>query len=155
MKATLNGSFKVRELQVRFRSSRLVAPATIKSPADLHKFLLPLLKIQPRELLVSVALDPANHVVGYEVVSQGTSDNAIASPREVFKALLLTNANAFILAHNHPSGNLEPSLEDRECAKRMAVAARLLDLKLLDFVIITEAGFYSFASSDPSGIETK
>jgi DNA repair protein RadC len=153
MKVSLDGSFKVRELQVRFRTTRYTSPAKITSPTHVHDFLRPIIKDKPRELLISLALDASNKVVGFEIVSQGTSDSALAIPREALKAVLLTNANAFILAHNHPSGNCEPSLEDRQTAKRMAQASAMLDIKLLDFMVVTEDAYYSFAQSEPSSIQ--
>jgi len=148
MQVALNGSFKVRELQLRFKTTRYSSPARITSPKEVHDFLRPIIKGKPRELLISLALDASNKVVGFEIVSQGTADAAFALPREVLKAVLLTNATACILAHNHPSGNCEPSIEDRETAKRMSQASAILDIKLLDFMVVTEDSYYSFAQSD-------
>jgi DNA repair protein RadC len=152
-KVSLNGSFKVRELQVRFKSTRYHAPAKITSPQNAQAFLLPIIKDLPREQLFSLALDSRNDLIGFEVVSQGTADSAYALPAEVFKAVLLTNATAFILAHNHPSGNCSPSQEDRNTAKNFAHAARLIGLKMLDFIIVTGETYYSFAQSDPLAID--
>jgi DNA repair protein RadC len=149
MQVSLQGSFKVKELQVRFKATRYQSPAKITAPEHVHQLLLPVIKGQPRELLFSIALDPSNSLIGFEVVSQGTSDASLATPRELMKAIILTNANAFIVAHNHPSGNLEASQEDRNVAKRIAHAAQILDLKFLDFLILTNEGFYSFAQSEP------
>ena len=153
MKAQLNASFKCRELQVRFKAKRYEVPATITSPLGVRQFLLPIIKDLPREQLFSLALDPGNHLIGFEVVSQGSADSALAIPAEVFKAVLLTNATAFILAHNHPSGNCEPSLEDRNTARHFAHAARLLGLKMLDFMVVTRDSYFSFAQSEPSAIQ--
>ena len=152
-KVSLNGSFKVRELQVRFRSTRYKAPANITSPQNVHAFMKAIVKDLPREQLFSLALNPRNELIGFEVVSQGTADSAYALPAEVFKAVLLTNATAFILAHNHPSGCCDPSAEDRNTAKNFAHAARLLGLKMLDFIVVTAETYYSFAQSDPVAIK--
>lgn len=150
MQVNLDSSIKVRELQVRFKPTRFKSPATIGSPQDALSFLRPILKNQPRENLISIALHSGNQVVGFEIVSQGTANASLAVASEVFKAVLLTNSTAFILAHNHPSGNCEPSLEDRQIAERISEAAHLIGIELLDFLIVTEDSFYSFAQSEPS-----
>ena len=152
-KVSLNGSFKVRELHVRFKPTRYTSPARIGSPIEVHNFLKPIIKGQPREMLMSLALDPANNLVGFEVVSTGTSDASLASPREIFKAVMLTNAVAFIVAHNHPSGNCAISTEDRQIAKKLAHAAQIMDLKMLDFIVVTDDSYYSLAQSDPAAIQ--
>jgi DNA repair protein RadC len=153
MQVNLESSFKIRELQVRFKSTRFKSPAKIGSPQDVVTFLRPMLKNQPRERLISVALTSGNQVVGFEIVSQGTANASLAYASEVFKAVLLTNSTAFILAHNHPSGNCEPSLEDRQIAERISQAAQLIGIELLDFLIVTEDSFYSFAQSDSSALK--
>ena len=150
MQVNLDNSFRVRELQVRFKGTRFKSPATIGSPQDALSFLRPVLKNQPRENLISIALHSGNQVVGFEIVSQGTANASLAVASEVFKAVLLTNSTAFILAHNHPSGNCQPSLEDRQIAERISQAAQLIGIELLDFLIVTEDSFYSFARSEPS-----
>jgi len=149
MHLNLNSGFKVRELQVRFKATRYKSPAKITNPEDVYRFLLPMIKGQPRERLFSIALSPGNQVIGFEIVSQGTANASLAYASEVFKAILLTNATAFILAHNHPSGNCELSLEDRQITERISQAAQLIGVDLLDFVIVTEDTFYSVARSEP------
>ena len=153
MQVKLDNSFKVRELQVRFKSTRYNSPAKIGAPEDLLMFLRPMIKNQPRERLYSVALSSGNQVVGFEIVSQGTANASLAVASEVFKAVLLTNASAVILAHNHPSGNCDPSAEDRETAERISLAAQLLGIEFLDFLVVTEDSYYSFAQSEPSTLK--
>jgi DNA repair protein RadC len=152
MQMTLQRSFKVKELQVRFKATRYTSPGKITNPQDIYDLVAPMIKGQPRERLISIALDSPHNIVGFEIVSQGTSDTALATPREILKAVILTNATAFVVAHNHPSGNCEPSLEDRQIAKRIAEAAALIDVQLLDFVIVTDTKYYSFATSDAAAI---
>jgi len=140
----LNGSFRVQELEVKFKPNRKRSPVDIFSPDDVHKFLAPLIANEPREKLIVLSIAPGNGVVGMEVVSQGTSDTALASPREVFKAVILTNADAVIIAHNHPSGKVEPSEADRKIFLSLKQAAEILDIRLLDFVVLSKDKFYSF-----------
>ena len=79
------------------------------------------------------------------IVSIGSLTLAIVHPREVFKPLILMNAGAWICAHNHPSGDTAPSPEDRVLTSRLRQSADLLGISLLDHLILTDEGCYSFA----------
>lgn len=93
----------------------------------------------------SVYLNTKNEIVGMEMISKGTLNASLVHPREVFKGALLANANALILAHNHPSGNVEPSSADRQVTTLLVNAGNMLDVKILDHVIIgSKGGYYSF-----------
>jgi len=81
-------------------------------------------------------------VVGEEVVSIGTVNSTLVSPREVFKGAILNNAVRIILVHNHPGGNTEPSSEDEEVNGKLKEAGELLGIPMIDFVIIGEDGRY-------------
>ena len=95
-----------------------------------------------RERLVRVDLDSQNRVIGEEVVSIGTVNSTLMSPREVFKGAILNNATRIILVHNHPSGLAEPSAEDEEVNEKLREAGELLGIPVIDFVIIGEDGRY-------------
>jgi len=97
-----------------------------------------------REQFVVCGLDAKHHVIGLNVVSVGSLSLSIVHPREVFKALILMNAAAWLCAHNHPSGDVAPSQEDRVLTKRLRDAGELLGITLLDHVILGDR-FYSFA----------
>jgi len=93
----------------------------------------------------SVYLNTKNEIIGMEMISKGTLNASLVHPREVFKGALLANANALILAHNHPSGNVEPSSADRQVTALLVNAGNILDVKILDHVIIgSKSRFYSF-----------
>lgn len=102
-----------------------------------------------REYFVTLFLDGKNRITGLHVVSQGSLNQSIVHPRETFKAAILANAAAVILAHNHPSGDTAPSREDREITRRLKEAGELLGIKVLDHVIVaTDSGNYlSFTES--------
>lgn len=97
-----------------------------------------------REQFVVCGLDAKNVVIGINVVSIGSLSLSIVHPREVFKALILMNAAAVICAHNHPSGDTTPSLEDLALTKRLRQAGELLGITLLDHLILGN-NHYSFA----------
>ena len=83
-----------------------------------------------------------------EMISRGTLNATLIYPREVFKGALLANAHAVILAHNHPSGDVEPSNADKNVTSMLVDAGNLLDVKVLDHVIIgSKGGFFSFSES--------
>ena len=82
------------------------------------------------------------------MISRGTLNATLIYPREVFKGALLANAHAVILAHNHPSGDVEPSNADKNVTSMLVDAGNLLDVKVLDHVIIgSKGGFFSFSES--------
>ena len=101
----------------------------------------------PEEHLFILALASDNSILGVFEISRGTVNKSIVSPRELLQRLLLIGAVGFILCHNHPSQNVQPSQDDISVTGRIKSAAELLDIKLLDHVIIGN-GFYSFAEQN-------
>ncbi len=92
-----------------------------------------------------ILLGQSSKILGKELVSKGGMAATIADPKIIFRAVLLNNATGIILVHNHPSGNLKPSHEDVSLTKQLISAGRLLDIKVLDHLIITDSGYLSFA----------
>jgi DNA repair protein RadC len=92
-------------------------------------------------------LDQKNKVIGIHTVSMGSLTASVVHPREVFKPAILSNAAAIILAHNHPSGQPQPSQEDRVLTVRLVTAGKLLGISILDHVIIGDgtSAYFSFA----------
>jgi len=146
MQFNLEGSFKVRELELKFKS-RTGKMQQVSSPKEVANLLRPMLKNEPREKFVGLFLDIHNHVAALEVISVGTSNSAQVSPRECFKMAFLTNSSAMIFAHNHPSGDANPSGEDIEIAKLLKHGAQLLQFEMMDFLIVCPKCYYSFAES--------
>ncbi len=102
-----------------------------------------------KEHLVAVLLNTKMRMIGYHVVSVGSLNEAIAHPREIFRAAILAGAYAFVLMHNHPSGDPTPSEADRRLTKRIQEAARIMDINLLDHVVVgtvdaNRAPYFSF-----------
>lgn len=98
-----------------------------------------------REHFMVLGLDAKHRIIGINVVSIGSLSLAIVHPREVFKPLILMNAAAWLCAHNHPSGDVTPSAEDRALTKRLREAGELLGITLLDHIILADENEYSFA----------
>lgn len=98
---------------------------------------------QPNEVFAILCLNTKNKIVGVHTISIGSLNASIVHPREVFKAALLNNAASIILAHNHPSGDPEPSREDIETTHRLVNAGNILGIKVLDHIIIGDGRYIS------------
>jgi DNA repair protein RadC len=96
-------------------------------------------------------LNPKNQVVGYQEISHGTISASLVSPREVFKAAILSNSFALLVAHNHPSGaQLSPSKEDLETTKQLLKAGKILGITVMDHVIVGGDEIYSIRENHPN-----
>ncbi len=107
-----------------------------------------------REVFVALLLDVQNRLQGEALVSIGTLTSSLVHPREVFRPAIAQGAAAVIVAHNHPSGDPDPSQADREVTRRLIRAGRLVGIPLLDHVVIGAGRFASLRSSmdfDASG----
>jgi DNA repair protein RadC len=118
------------------------APVPITCPDDIEKFVEPL-KIYSEEHFVAFHLDAKNQVIGYHIVSHGTVSASLVHPREVFKAALLANSHAIIVAHNHPAGSLTPSDEDIDVTRTLIKAGQLMGVNVIDHIIVSSNGLCS------------
>ena len=90
-------------------------------------------------------LSRGNRVLGICTISTGGTAGTVVDPKVVFAAGLKANASSLILSHNHPSGNLQPSEQDRKLTRRLVEIGRALDLPIVDHVILSSEGYFSFA----------
>ncbi len=102
-------------------------------------------KIEFVEQFKVLFLNKANRVLGVYEISTGGISGTVADPRIIFVAALKAICCAIIIGHNHPSGNLKPSRQDEVLTQKIKSAGEFLDIKLLDHVIVTNEGYYSFA----------
>lgn len=147
---TLRKSLKymVPEIRLALIKEPGAKPVPINSPEDLDRFVEPL-KMYSEEHFVSFHLDGKNQVIGYQIVSRGTLTASLVHPREVFKAALIANSNALIVAHNHPAGSLSPSPEDIATTKTLIKAGELLGVQVLDHIIVSSNGSRSLRETHP------
>ena len=117
--------------------------AQVRTPADAARVCCEMLDGYDREVFLAVALSTASHVIGAHVCHVGTVDASVASPREVFRFCLLVNARSVLVAHNHPSGNVEPSRADVVISKQLKVAGEAIGVTLVDSVVCGHDGHYS------------
>lgn len=101
-------------------------------------------QIETREEFIILLLDRSNTVLGYHMLSMGGITGTVADIRLLYSLALKSLATGIIVSHNHPSGNLNPSQSDRTLTKRIKEAGVILDITLLDHLIITTDGYYSF-----------
>ena len=100
-----------------------------------------------QESLWVVYVNTKNEMIGKDMVSLGGIDYASVDIRILFRRILLNNAPAFLIVHNHPGNSPEPSREDKDLTNHIKEASKLLQLRLLDHVIIASKGYYSFQSN--------
>ena len=102
-------------------------------------------RIEHVEEFMILCLNRANKVLGWAKISQGGLSGTVADPKVIFQFALKANASSIILAHNHPSGNLQPSADDISLTKKIKEAGGVLDLPVIDHIILSEESYYSFA----------
>ena len=102
-------------------------------------------QIEHREQMIIICMNKANKVLGYSIIGIGGISGVVADPKIMFQIALKMNASSIIISHNHPSGQLTPSDADKTITTKIREAGKLLDIALLDHVIITSEGYYSFA----------
>lgn len=118
---------------------------TVLSSKDIADYLKAQLQYKKREVFAVVFLNRANRVNHYEIISEGGITGTVADPRIILRKALEHDAVSLVLCHNHPSGNLKPSRQDQELTAKITEAARYFDIKVMDHIIVSEEGYYSFA----------
>lgn len=141
--------YHVAEVELVYRTK--VKPSQrprITSSSDIHKIWRQVWDADKIELIEEfkvLLLNRANKVLGVFDVSSGGITGTVADPRIILSAAIKANAVNIVLAHNHPSGNLLPSQADEQLTAKIKEAARYLDLHIIDHMIITAEGYYSFS----------
>lgn len=133
----------VKLSMVREPSSNLIAGQKFVQPQDVIRALITLFRGLDREYFVVLLCDTRSRCTGVEVVAVGSLNGNLVHPREVFKAAILGNCAAIILAHNHPSGDGTPSKEDLALTQKMCKAGRILGIPVLDHIIVGDEKGYS------------
>jgi len=125
--------------------------AKISYPAD-AAHILRRFERKRQEHFIALTLNGAHQIISGYVVTIGLLNKTIVHPREIFYPAIKDNAAALILAHNHPSGSVEPSREDRDVTKRLYDAGELLGIQVLDHLVVGEKGhYYSFLEHNEIG----
>ena len=133
------------ELGRRRQSNPILDKKRLSSSQQLASFLKASLKDYPYEVFAVVFLNRSNKVKHFEVLSKGGLTHTIVDPRIIFLKALEVQATSMVLCHNHPSGSLRPSRADEELTAKLKNAGQLLDIKVVDHLIVSDEGYYSFA----------
>ena len=135
----------VHEVSRRFLKDKMMSRPVCQSSQEVYDYLCHSLRDLKKERFKVIFLDPKNQVIEEKTLFEGTVDSSAVYPREVIKDALRYEASALIFAHNHPSGDPEPSLCDREVTRDLVFAARVVQIKVLDHIIIGNNRYFSFA----------
>lgn len=140
---------KLPKLELRYIPTN-VDKVKIKDSENASRFLRPLFNadtIEYAEEFVVIFINRANNTIGY-MVMEGTTNSVSVCIQKLFSEALLCGAHGIIVAHNHPSGQLKPSEADKKLTSEIAVAGKILNIKLLDHLIITNNSYLSFADEN-------
>ncbi len=142
---------KISEVELIYRSKvKKTDLPTVDTSEDCYKLLMQQWDMNKIELIEEVCMlmtDNANHCLGISRLSKGGVSSCLIEPRIIFSTALKANATGIILAHNHPSHSLKPSQADKGITTRLSLAGSLLDIPLLDHLIVTPSGYFSFADN--------
>ena len=136
------------EIGRRIASAKPIEKIHLSCPQDVADFLMPRLRYAAKEQFVVILLNNKNKVIGTEVVSEGSLSSSIVHPREVFAPAILHHAAAIMVAHNHPSGDPKPSIEDEEGTRQLLRSGKVLGIPMIDHVIIGDGNYYSFLENE-------
>jgi len=137
------------ELSKRLEADAAEKPGRVlKSPDDVAAEVRSQLKGKKKEHFLVLCLDTRNRLIGRKPVSMGSLDTSVVHPREVFKEAVSSCAASVIFAHNHPSGDPEPSKEDIELTKRLAKAGEIMGIDVLDHIIVCDKSHSSLKAKN-------
>ena len=136
------------EIGRRIASAKPIEKIHLSCPQDVADFLMPRLRYAAKEQFVVILLNGKNKVIGTEVVSEGSLSSSVVHPREVYGPAILHHAAAIMVAHNHPSGDPKPSLEDEEVTRMLSRSGKVLGIPMIDHVIIGDGNYYSFLENE-------
>ena len=133
------------EIGKRRMGTEVMTTDIIKDSKTVATFLRTKLMDLPHEVFAVIFLNRANRIKHFEIISSGGMTGTVADPRIILKKALEEEAVSIILSHNHPSGNLRPSKADQDLTDKIKNAAKYFDIHVLDHIIVSNEGYYSFA----------
>lgn len=148
---SINGIGQTKALQIKAAlelasriSSYRPSKYKIKNPWDIYKYYMESLRYQYKEIFKIVLLNTKNEIITDVDISMGTLNSSLVHPREVFREAIRRSSNKIILLHNHPSGNCEPSKEDKSITNRLKDCGELIGIEVIDHIIIGDGVYFSF-----------
>lgn len=147
MKTLENKTFRTARYTVQLVMEKQVTMENAGTDHEQIGKIIGQLATKDREHLICIWLNARHKIIGSELISVGTLTASLAHPREILKGAILAGAAGIVIAHNHPSGNHDPSEEDIRLTKRLSQAANIIGIDLLDHYVVSMAGCYSFKSA--------
>lgn len=138
----------VGELAKRIASTRRRQQVVLESPESIASYYMERMRHEVQEILMLAMFDSKSMLIGEKVISVGTSNAALISPREIYRTALQEQAVYIVILHNHPSGNPEPSREDVQVTRKIKQSGEILDILLMDHIIIGDNRYFSFREQD-------
>ncbi len=132
------------ELGKRINVNNIISLKKIHETKDVYFYYGSSFLFEEQEKLLALFLNSKNEVLKEKIIFMGTANQSIVHPRDIFKEAILNNAIKIIIVHNHPSGNVTPSLEDKKFTQKLKEAGELLSIPLLDHIIIGKNTYFSF-----------
>lgn len=139
----LNGVYRGYEIRLLVERTETHEPYPIRNASDIYCFMAGL-ATESAEHVYELLMDTKHQVTGVYLIGKGCAHSSPVRMPEVFKAAYATNSSAFVLVHNHPSGVVEPSPEDRSLVQRIQNCAAIMDIEFLDFMVIGSNRYFSF-----------
>jgi DNA repair protein RadC len=133
------------ELGRRRQSSEFLSKTIVRTSSEIAHYLKAILKDYSHEVFAVVFLNRANKIISFQIISTGGLTGTVADPRVILKKAIEAEATSIVLSHNHPSGSLKPSRADEDLTEKIKQAANFLDIKVLDHIIVSDEGYFSFA----------
>jgi DNA repair protein RadC len=137
----------VKEIAVRYGEKRIMGQSFQKSVDVFDHFKIRLGTARQEQFYVLI-LDNKHRIISEQMITQGTLNQTLIHPREIFAPAIEKRAQALILLHNHPSGNPEPSAQDLKMTKRLIEVGEIVGITVLDHIIIGSDNYYSFADDE-------
>ena len=145
----------MREVRIKLVSRDPIIDYSVSKPEDAIVLMQEIIGDMADEYFAAVFLNTMNKPLDFIIAGIGSVEHALIEPSTVIKGALLQNAPKTILFHNHPSGDLKPSTADIASTQRLVLAGKLNQVEILDHVIVTGDGYYSFAESGGLSISDK
>lgn len=127
-----------------FQKPRINKPFSFSSSAEVYQKIKGYQKAD-REMFLILFLNSKNVITNIETHTIGSVNSCGVYPQQILRSALINNASAFICVHNHPSGDPDPSSDDKEITKKIMFGSYILDIRFLDHIILGDTGYFSFA----------
>ena len=137
---------------IEFMTIREANGEPFNSPEEIYKSMKAEAEID-RECCWVLHVNARNRIIYKELVSMGTVNASLVAPREVFRKAIIQGSASIVVVHNHPSGDPDPSMNDTKICARLLEAAKIIDIKLLDFMVIGTSGYVSFMERNVGGFK--